>query len=617
MSGVCGVVRLDGGPVDAAELVAMTSAAAHRGRDGGGRLLLDHAGFAWQALRVTPEDVGDAQPVRLGDLVVVADARLDDRAGLRRSLGAGAPPVDAADSVLIAAAWQRWGDRAPQRLLGDFAVVVYDVARRVLHAFRDPMGMRPLHYRVEPGRRVLVGSEVKQVLAASDVPVRIFEPAVAAHLAGPFVPPTSTFYEGVEALGPGEALRVDAEGRVRRRVWWSLDPEERIVYPQLGDYAEHFRELLLTAVADRMRSVGPVGVLLSGGVDSGSVAASAGWLREQGRAPQTDLRTISWGFEELAGCDERAWSERTCRRYGLPSTVVWGDEGYPLAGTEGRTPDQDDPYLHTYQALMASTVRTAGETGVRLLLTGMGGDEVAGDRVTDELGLLKAGRPVAALTDLRARGGRTLVRQARRGAISAARRGRGGDGHPAPVTAPHWLDAGFAARAGLDGTLAAAWAAPAWRDRARAARVATIRSWSHQRAVAWQERWWTRHGLAHAAPFQDVRLARFAAAVPQWRMQRWTDRKSLARAAMAGVLPDPVRQGPSDNEFAALYERGMRDRAVGVVEDLLDDPELARRGWVDAAGLRTEYRGYLAGAVGHHPPWWALSAELWLRRWWR
>ena len=612
MSGLCGLVRLDGGPVEEGALSSMASAAAHRGPDGGGRVLLGQAGFVWQALRVTPEDAAEVQPLRVGGLVVVADARLDDRAGLRQRLGSGAPGRDAPDSVLIAAAWQRWGPRAPERLLGDFAVVVYDVDRRVLWAFRDPMGMRPLYYRVEPGRRVLLASEVKQILAAPGVETRVHEPAIAAHLVGPVVPPTWTFDTGVEAVGPGELVRVDERGRVEREAWWSLDPEERIVYRDPREYVAHFQELFLAAVADRLRSAKPVGVLLSGGLDSGSVAASAGWLREHGRAAQDDLRTLSWGFRELGSCDERTISDLTCRRYSLPSTVVWGDRGYPLAEQGGRDPDRDDPYLGTYQALTEDTLRTAHEEGLGLLLPGTRGDYLVGDRVTDELGMLRAGHPLAALTDLRAHGGAAALRSVRDGARRAVGRGRG----VTPVSPPAWLDEATAARTAVADTLAAAWARPAWGDQARAARAATVRSWAGQRAVDHEERSWARHGLGYADPWSDQRLVRFVTAVPQWRLQRRTARKLLVREAMAGILPDPVRHRPSGNEFAALYDRGMRDCSADLVHELLREPLLARAGWVDGAGLREEYRRYREGEPGGHPPWWALVAELWLRRWW-
>jgi asparagine synthase (glutamine-hydrolysing) len=626
MSGVCGVVRLDGGPVEAGELVAMASAAAHRGRDGGGRVLLDAAGFAWQALRVTPEDVGDAQPVRVGDLVVVADARLDDRAGLVRSLGAGAPPGDAPDSVLIAAAWQRWGEGAPERLLGDFAVVVYDVAARVLHAFRDPMGMRPLHFLVEPRRRVLVGSEVKQVLAASGVPVRIFEPAVAAHLAGPFVPPTWTFYEGVEALGPGEALRVDAEGGVRRRVWWALDPEERIVYRDLGAYAEHFRELLLTAVADRLRSVGPVGVLLSGGVDSGSVAASAGWLREQGRAHQTDLRTYSFAYTTVPECDERAISAITVDRYGLRATDIPTHDAWPLCDMDAHGPDLDGPSIGVYQPLIDRALEAASEDGVGPLLGGDRGDLLVGPTGLSYVRLLARGDVRATMEEIgnhrRVLGDplpSILWRHLLLAGLWHLRRRRqvaqGPGGEPSdPVPGAPWIDPGFADRIGLPDMLARAEVASPVRDHARAQRYRSVFHPYQMQGMTWSERGYARYGVAFADPFSDLRLARFAVAVPAQVLTAPSEfDKPLAREAMRGIMPEGARRRAAKIEPAPFLAWALQGPATEAARSLGRGTEMAMRGWVDAEPLRERVEAVVAGAPIPALLWNALTLESWLR----
>ena len=111
------------------------------------------------------------------------------------------------DSLLILAAYQEWGESCPEKLLGDFAFAIWDSKQQQLFAARDPMAMRAFYYRCEP-KRLLFATEVKQILAVPGVPVEIFEPAVAAHLAGPYAPLDWTFYTGISQLPPAHALLV-------------------------------------------------------------------------------------------------------------------------------------------------------------------------------------------------------------------------------------------------------------------------------------------------------------------------------------------------------------------------------------------------------------------------
>ncbi|MDQ3661536.1 MAG: asparagine synthase-related protein, partial [Actinomycetota bacterium] len=206
----------------------------------------------------------------------MADARIDNREELVRTLWGGShlPDEPPTDAELILEAYRRWGEECPARLIGDFAFAIWDARRGRLFAARDPMAMRALYYRVEP-RRVLFGTEVKQILAVPGVPARIFEPAVGAYLAGPFGHMEWTFYEGISQLAPAHALVVDASGQ---RTWryWDIDPDFRIEYPTEEEYVEHFLEVFLEAVRCRLRSTKPVGIFLSGGMDSGSIASAAG-----------------------------------------------------------------------------------------------------------------------------------------------------------------------------------------------------------------------------------------------------------------------------------------------------------------------------------------------------
>lgn len=171
----------------------------------------------------------------------MADARIDNRTSLRSALRDQVRAPAPTDADLILAAYRRWGTDCAQHLIGDFAFAIWDAGAQRLFAARDPMAMRGFYYGPKPDR-FLFATEVKQILAAPDVPERLYEPIIAAHLASNFKDLEHTFYEDVWALPPAHALEVTAGG-VQKWQYWDLDPNERIQYADDRDYVEHFRSI--------------------------------------------------------------------------------------------------------------------------------------------------------------------------------------------------------------------------------------------------------------------------------------------------------------------------------------------------------------------------------------
>ena len=187
MSGICGIVNFDGAPVELEDLQKMARAAAHRGPDGIHYWRNGPVGLVNLALNITPESLRERQPLvgSRGELVLTADARVDNRDELIRTLTTKGFLQDKSptDADVILAAYQCWGETCPAQIIGDFAFVIWDTRRRRLFAAREPIGMRALYYRLEP-HRILFATEIKQILAVPGVPARIFEPSVGAFLAG-------------------------------------------------------------------------------------------------------------------------------------------------------------------------------------------------------------------------------------------------------------------------------------------------------------------------------------------------------------------------------------------------------------------------------------------------
>ncbi len=645
MSGLALAFCWDGSPADASLVLAMADAAPYRGPDGVTVWAAEsgNAAIASQASHVTPESEFERQPFvdRAAGVVYAAYARLDDREALLANLNrelhqlrASSRPVDddapVTDVELIAAAHRRWGDDAPSRLVGDFAYVSFDPAKQRVFAARDAMGMRPLYYRLEPGR-VLIATEVAQVLAAPGVPTDLDVVSLAGHLLQEYFDNTRTAYSGVSALPPAHALTVSPVGSAVRRVW-DYDMRRNVRFANDDEYAEALRETFAAAVKDRMRSSHVVAANLSGGMDSGATVATAAWLAERGDLRRARLRTYSWAFEDLKEADERHISDLLVQRYGLDAANVPADDAWPLSAYPELVQPVDDPFTVVYTDLLDVMAGMAHRDGARSLMTSARGDLVVGDAVQDQLGLLISGRFRDLATDLRFYAGwrgvgmagairRLLVRQAvaevttHPWAHLVRRRLRRRPRRPvldAPSQAPWVTDGAVSTVVGRLGELPVS-RRNAFTRAPRRERRKIIDLPGARKMLEWDERFHARHGLEVTDPWSDRRVAELALAMPQWMVQRHGERKRVARHAMEGIMPEAMRTAVRKIDPSPLFRRALEDREVQTITELLTNMQAAEMGLVDERKLRNHYddvRNHTADLPGLWP---ALTLEMWLR----
>jgi asparagine synthase (glutamine-hydrolysing) len=623
VSGLCAVASFDGSPVDLTWLDPMVGAAHYRGTDGVGRWSEPGVALAQQLLSFSGNE--PVEPYVDDELVVIADARIDNGPELRSAVEL---PAQGPDVALIAAAYRRWGSTCPERLLGDFAFIIWDRRSHRLFAARDPFGMRMLAYHRTP-RRIVLGTEVKQVLSGPEVPARIDESHVAADLIYHMGRPHWSAYEDVHVLAPGHALEVDAGGLSTWR-YWSPDPDHRIVYSRPAEYAEHLRELFIEAVRARLRTPERVGILLSGGVDSGSAASTAAWLLERGGLQAPGIHAATWAFEELSECDERDVARIIVDRYGLGWSEIAADRCGPLTDYPAHGPPLDEPFVGAFQPLLDRGLDACRAAGARVMLSGGAGDLVIGGTGYRHLPLLRHRRLAELRSELREhRAGtgepwpRLLLENlawpaARRlpGYLRAVRSGLGG-GQPAAADrgdVPPWVSAAFAARTDLAPLLADDDAAPAGFGPSRRDRLAWVSNQLHIRGMAWLDRIHAQHGLAFADPFIDRRVVEFVLAVPQAAITpHASTTKPLMRAAMRGIVPEEARVHASKVLPLPLYERALTVDHAATVRGLLGTMASERRGWVDARPLREAFASACRGAPLPSPFWAALVTEWWLR----
>lgn len=230
-------------------------------------------------LQVVPESINEILPFYdpESSLVITADAIIDNRAELFRLLAIPAKAQDMADSLLILAAYKKWGVECPQKLAGDFAFAIWDKEKQALFCARDQVGKRTLYY-YHSHDRLAFCTLIKPLFNLSVIKKQLNDVYVADFLALPTVigevDPTLTIYQDIYPLPPAHAMLVNADGK-KHWQYWSINNNQPIRYSCDGEYEEAFREVFTEAVKCRLRSIKPVGVFLSGGLDSSSVAAIA------------------------------------------------------------------------------------------------------------------------------------------------------------------------------------------------------------------------------------------------------------------------------------------------------------------------------------------------------
>ena len=290
MSGFVALLADDPRPQDASCLAALTAAMAYRGPDASGVESLPHCGLGFALLDTTDGQRWDAQPRKAasGDLWIVADVRLDARSELLHDLERSELHC-AADSALILAAYERWGEACAERLLGDFSFVIWDAAAQRLFAARDPLGMRPMYFVPLP-QGLLIGNTLHALRRHPQVSNALNDAAVADFLLfGANYDLSSTVFAQVRRLPPAHLLTWrPGDGAPRSRRYLRLEARRDGVPRRFEDAVEEYRHLLRSAVEDRLTSDRGA-IFLSGGMDSPAVAALA-WQALQKRTQQKGTR---------------------------------------------------------------------------------------------------------------------------------------------------------------------------------------------------------------------------------------------------------------------------------------------------------------------------------------
>ena len=375
MSGILGVWNLDGRPVSRPLLARLSATLKHRGADGEGSWIEGSVGFACQNFWVTPESVKEIQPIidRSG-VAVLFDGRLDNREELFRHLNdAEEMPADASDALLIARTYSVVGESILERLVGDFALAVFNPVMQRLVLVRDTLGIRPLYY-ARVGQTFLFASEIKTILAHPEVATRPNDDHIADFLFDRIRESDVTFFSNIYNLPPAHLLAVSQTQLTKRR-YWDFDPGYRIRYATHEDYVKALQELFQQAVRRRLRSAYPLAVSVSGGVDSSAIICTAETLVRRGQASSPDLFGVSYLTTEGTPSDEQIFLTEIERAYGTTIDRIPPGPMKILEGSRKVVWCLEAPFLDEQWGNSERTLCAVRNRGARVMLTGHWGDQ--------------------------------------------------------------------------------------------------------------------------------------------------------------------------------------------------------------------------------------------------
>jgi asparagine synthase (glutamine-hydrolysing) len=612
MCGIVGRFAWDH-PLETARLDGVVDHLQHRGPDERGFWADGRFAFGHRRLSIIDLSTGQ-QPMTTEDgaIVVTFNGEIYNYAELRRDLELeGHHFRTNSDTEVLLHGYRTWGTSLPRRLIGMFAFGIADREADALLLARDSFGEKPLYYVESPGA-VTFASELRPLVALGLTDGRMDVAALGAFLCLNYVPGEATLLARVRRLAPGTWRRYD-RGRVSTERYWSLQPGRHPAPAGLAAATEGLREKLDGAVKRALVSDVPVGIFLSGGMDSSLIAESAA---RQGRL----ARAYCLDFEET-GFSEWPRAERVARTLAIPLERV------PFRPDSVRdfvriVEHADDPLADSSALPVWVISREAARSG-KVVIGGDGGDELFGGYLTYQASLLHG------------RTSRRLPGAVRRLVSSAAAWLPTGEGKVSttyklmrfaraaelPTSEAHftwngtWLplqatsllrsEAARAAAAGALATLTARHRLPADPDLDDLQR-ADVEDYLPNDILTKVDRMSMAHGLEVRAPFLQPDLAEFAASLPpamrcgiRGRPKRLL--RELARRTYGPEIADAPKQG-----FSIPIHQWLRGPLRDTVEDLLDEKSLRPIEDLDPASVRRVWHDHLIGRRSYGWELWGL-----------
>jgi asparagine synthase (glutamine-hydrolysing) len=613
MSVIFGLASLDGRLVRREDLTAMGHALDDRTYDGLGERACERIGMGVRVQAHTPEDRFERQPLASDDgrHILVFSGRVDNRTDLIADLGwhtDGAlprAPSEIPDSRLILGAYQKWGRECVSHLAGAFAFAVYDLRDAALFVVRSPIVAPPVFYHAT-ARRLAFASASRALFALESVPRGINERKLADMLVRSPADPEATLYRDLRQVPTGAWLTAGLGG-VRVEIYWKPDLRREIRFRRDAEYVEAFNALFDRVVAAQLRSASPLGAMMSGGLDSTAVTATAArLLKPRGERIAAFAAVPRIGFEGQAPLgryvDETPLVQAVAARHeNMDLVLVRPGEQMFLDDLGKLFWHLERPFINTSnRTWIEAILRTAGQRGIQVLLDGAQGNLTFsrdGRGLVPQLlatgkwsraaaearQIAKSGTSRSMLGVLVAHGAWPLLRRKLLPAIDGLR-GDSPRSGVAPLLRYSPINPEFAvlhdvARRGREGE--------AHDSALSGTRLAVYSALARQDIGLFNSALESMFSVELRSPAADVRIADFCLALPEEQFLRNGEPRSLIRRAMADRLPSAVLDNRLRGQQAAEWFESLtrlRPRLSATIEEIARS-ELARRA-LDVARLR-------------------------------
>ena len=625
MCGICGIFHSDRNQsANRDALASMNQQIVHRGPDDDGFFVEKNVGLAMRRLSIIDIQTGH-QPLSNedGNIWIVFNGEIYNHQDLRKDLETrGHRYRTQSDTETIVHLYEEYGRDCVNHLRGMFAFAIWDRSKRSLFLARDRLGIKPLYYRSD-GKTLLFGSEIKAILAYPGVKPEFNRGTLAEYLAFGYIAGKETMYAGIRKLLPGHILAVDENGQLTTSPYWDLNVKPDDGSQPREHYVRRYREQLEDCVSSHLMSDVPLGVFLSGGLDSSAIAALTTKLRKE------PIETFSVGYGEEAYSElpyARTIAEHLKSKHhevhlsrdeffqSLP-TLIW---------------HEDEPIVWPSSVALYFVARLAKER-VTVVLTGEGSDETLAGYTRYPWTLLNS-----RLDTVYRKLTPAFVRDILRAGVNAC---------PIPAASRRKLEHTFLMRDGaswpafyFDNFYSAFSAAeqdelltPEARQMAGDAYAGSMNYWNRSSGdllhrllytdiktylvelLMKQDQMSMAASVESRVPFLDHRLVEFTASIPAKYATQGLAGKFILKAAVEDLLPHSIvyRQKMG---FPTPWAYWLAGPSLENLQRLLMEPRTLERGLFRPEALRRMFAEHAAGHRDHgNRIWRLLNLELWFR----
>ncbi|MFC1577285.1 asparagine synthase (glutamine-hydrolyzing) [Candidatus Omnitrophota bacterium] len=622
MCAIAGIVDLGSKAIDRRALEGMSDLLRHRGPDDEGVFFDDNVGLSHRRLSIIDLTKNAHQPMANEDGTVTAvhNGEIYNFPELKTQLeGLGHRFRSGSDTEVIVHAYEEWGADCLSRFNGMWAFAVWDKRKRELFAARDRFGIKPFYYYYD-GTRFIFASEIKALISHPLVGKRPNDQSVYHYLAsgyGYMDISDETFFDGIRQLKPAHYFRISADdGKLEERAYWDLDPGKRAIFKDEKHLLEQFLSIFEDSIRLRLRSDVPVGISLSGGLDSSSVACIASKF-----LGGNTMEGFSSCFEEEE-FDERRFIKPILERTGIRPNYIFTKPEDVFSELDDILWHQEEPYSTLSILPQWYVMKLAREKGIKVLLTGQAGDETHAGYpkyffyyFADLIKSMRWGAAAREIAEYRRLKGVSMKDVALPTANILASYAL-----PAPVKrianslfngkTPSYMNGEFAQGHKKALSITRRYKSILNNDLYNALKVSPLPSLLHI-----DDRSSMAHSVESRTPFLDYRLVEFLFSVPAEHKIKDGFTKYILRQSLKGTLPDKVRLRRDKMGFPTPLEAWFKTVLKSRVEDLLNSREFSSRPYFDPKGVRQEFSEYLRGKTGSQYTIWSwVNLEMWFRK---